>query len=264
MMISAWKAVYDSVCGTSHRQIAQECQDACRVLDTSTMDGNVLIVCLADGAGSASHAAVGSELACDSFINIVQRECNRPSFVESVDNATLLNWCEEIRATLAERASDLGVTTRQLACTFLAAIVGESHAVFMQIGDGAIVIRTCEGFTPVFWPQSGEFAGTTNFLTDDRFQENLVTKIIPERIDELAGFTDGLERLVLRFENKSVHQPFLDPMLTVLRKVDSAEPFFEPLRQFLDSPKINDRTDDDKTLILATRAGQVSDDDAVP
>ena len=43
-----------------------------------------------------------------------------------------------------------------------------------------------------------------------------------------------------------------DPMFASLRQAASPEELEGPLRQFLDSRPVNDRTDDDKTLMLAT------------
>ena len=64
---------------------------------------------------------------------------------------------------------------------------------------------------------------------------------------------DGLERLVLKFEDQTVHEPAIIPMLNAIRKSETGEEFFVPLREFLNSKSINERTDDDKTLVLATR-----------
>ena len=75
-------------------------------------------------------------------------------------------------------------------------------------------------------------------------------------MDELALLTDGLQMLALRFADKSVHGPFFLPMFQALRAAESASALQTPLRDFLNSPAVNRRTDDDKTLILATRHSQ--------
>lgn len=253
-----WKAVYDSVPGTSHKDTGLPCQDACRVVQLNVNDGTLLVVCSADGAGSASHAALGSEIACDTFICIVKRECEGKDIFETAGRERIVDWCRELRSQIKNRALEVDVEIRQLASTFLAAIVGESKALFIQIGDGAMVILDSETYRPVFWPQSGEFANTTNFLTDDQFEKRLDWARLEQRVDELATFSDGLERLILRFADRTVHSQFLVPMFVALRQAANPEEYFDPLRKFLDSPKVNERTDDDKTLILATRLIQCS------
>lgn len=258
-----WKAVYDSVRGTSHIDVDVPCQDVCRVLEWTVDRGTLLLACSADGAGSASHSDEGAEIACDAFVRVAQRELRDVDIGESLDRETVLAWCKEMRSQIEDRARELDVDIRQLACTFLAAVVGQSTALFLQIGDGAIVTRDEEGYRAVFWPQSGEFANTTNFLTDVEFEDRVEWTRYEERVDELAMFTDGLERLALRFADRSVHDPFLTPMLAAIRDAENTEEYFELLRQFLDSPKVNERTNDDKTLILATRLNRTNNDDAV-
>ena len=69
----------------------------------------------------------------------------------------------------------------------------------------------------------------------------------------LALLSDGLQMLALNYGTKAAHQPFFAPMFASLRKADDAQELLVPLKQFLDSKAVNDRTDDDKTLVLATR-----------
>jgi hypothetical protein len=49
------------------------------------------------------------------------------------------------------------------------------------------------------------------------------------------------------------HRPFFEPLFARLRGTVSGDELNEPLRQFLASPRVAQRSDDDKTLILATR-----------
>ena len=135
-------------------------------------------------------------------------------------------------------------------------IVAEREAVFLQIGDGAIVLSAGEGWKHVFWPQHGEFANTTNFVTSEDALEVMEFHKTTEPVAELALFTDGLENLVLHKANRTVHAPFFDSMFPSVRGSratgEDAE-LSRALAQYLSTPKINDRTNDDKTLILATR-----------
>ena len=45
----------------------------------------------------------------------------------------------------------------------------------------------------VFWPQSGEFANSTNFLTADDYRKRLEFLATPSHSSDVAMFTDGLE-----------------------------------------------------------------------
>jgi hypothetical protein len=75
------------------------------------------------------------------------------------------------------------------------------------------------------------------------------------KINEVALFSDGLQRLALSFEQRTPHTPFFEPMLKVLRSKEPLDcaALDGQLAGFLDSPQVNERTDDDKTLVLASR-----------
>jgi hypothetical protein len=137
----------------------------------------------------------------------------------------------------------------------------------VQIGDGAMVVVDGNAADPrcVFWPQHGEFANSTFFVTQDAAEDVLMlartTSVDgPAPVQEIAMFSDGLERLVLNFTTKDVHSPSLAPILGWLagqEPTDVAGPN-DALIAFLGSAQVNRRTDDDKTLVLATRAVQRS------
>lgn len=248
-----WKPVYGSVRGTMHLEDGTPCQDACRI-ELIPWGGQLYLVsACSDGAGSASHAHEGSKIACDSFIELAQADIASNSSENWVARDWALSLCTQIQQRLIQRAQEIGVSLRELACTLLAAIISEDRAVFFQIGDGAMIVSINGHLRTVFWPQSGEFTNTTNFLSDSDFEDTLCHIFSYSYVEELAAFTDGLERLILKFEDRSVFTPFLVPMLNAMRQEECVQKFFDPLKAFLDSPKVNERTNDDKTLILATR-----------
>ncbi|HEX7968681.1 MAG TPA: protein phosphatase 2C domain-containing protein, partial [Stellaceae bacterium] len=136
--------------------------------------------------------------------------------------------------------------------------IAEDRAVFFQIGDGAIVVsprHDRDGYGWVFWPQHGEFANTTNFVTQRDAANALEIEIRPGPIDEVALFTDGIERLVLDLRGKTAHAPFFRPLFRWLAGTKPSEKSetSPALAQYLGSKQVCDRTDDDKTLVMATR-----------
>ena len=157
------------------------------------------------------------------------------------------------RRQLSLMASMRCLPVSEFACTLLVSVLGRDRALFGQIGDGAIVIGSNERLRPVFWPQSGEYANTTNFLTGLEFESRIETVELHESVSEIAIFTDGLQNLALRFAERMVHEPFFSPMFANLSSSEDPRKLDEPLRSFLGSKPVNDRTDDDKTLLLATR-----------
>lgn len=248
-----WKLLYESVPGVSHEAVGLPCQDHSLSEWIETAGETVLLVACADGAGSADHADIGARVACEAITGQVRDAVVNGTRIPDINGDMVTAWHRRVRERLSAEADRRSARLRDFACTLLTAIVGEGQAVFSQVGDGAIVLREGDGYRTVFWPQSGEYLNTTNFLTDEEFDRRLEFRAHAERVDELALFTDGLQMLTLRYADRSVHRPFFEPMFLALRAADSASALQAPLRDFLTSPAVNGRTDDDKTLILATR-----------
>ncbi len=250
-----WRLLQQSLEGTSHRRSATPCQDSCTATVTCPERECFLVVACSDGAGSASLSQVGSELACRRFVEVACEALAREG-AEALSNPEVIRgWYRQVRQAVEEEAARREVTSRELACTLLTAVVGEHGAVFAQVGDGAMVVRQGEAYVPVFWPQVGQYANSTWFITSRDMEEVLEVRC-GEPVDELAVFTDGLQMMALHFASRSAHQPFFEPLFAVLRGSANPEELGGPLRAFLDSPAVNERTEDDKTLVLAIREGR--------
>jgi hypothetical protein len=196
---------------------------------------------------------VGSLIACDALTALATSGIQELDSTLEVSAGEVVRWYLEAQNRLTDEASNLGVAPRELACTLLLSLVGPESAVIAQVGDGATVVKTQSGYSPAIWPQKGEYANTTNFLTSDRLSEVLEIRHIEDVVTDIAMFSDGLEGLVLKLSEREVHRPFLETLFTQLRNTKDVETLFGPLRDFLDSKSVNERTDDDKTLILASR-----------
>jgi hypothetical protein len=236
-----WKLIFGSVQGTSHFQSGLPCQDYC----TGAVYGKTLVAACADGAGSAELSQLGSKAAVDRFMEVAS--CDAMPSTEQVEA-----WVSAAREHLLEAAAANGSTPRQLACTFLAALVGDSWAAFVQLGDGAIVFDGPNGYNLAFWPDNGEYANMTRFLSEDDFRQHLRIEILERNVSELAILTDGLQNLALDNAGAKVHDPFFAPLFKAVRHGPDA-PLQSSLLEFMNSKRVNDRTDDDKTLLLATR-----------
>lgn len=238
-----WKLIYGSVRGTSHAQTGQPCQDYC----VGTAVDETAIAACSDGAGSAELSHLGSKVAVERFLEVAASLKSAPT------RERIESWIDAARARVLEEAETQATTPRQLACTFLAAIVGEGWAAFAQIGDGVIVFNGPEGYELAFWPDNGEYANTTRFLTEDDYRSHLRVEIIERQVTELAVLTDGLQMLALDFGQAKVHDRFFAPLFRTVKNGPDEDTLRASLLEFMDSKRINDRTDDDKTLLLATR-----------
>ena len=245
--------------GTSHLATTQPCQDRhdCAVVEDSA-GRSVVVLVASDGAGSAATADIGAAISCRTFVKLVGDYVSGGGRVEAIDRPLAERWIAGIIFQLANHAASRAAPLQDYACTLLGAIVTEGAAVFVQIGDGAIVVsgRTAGDWNYVFWPQHGEFANTTNFITSENPCEALEFRASDLAVEEVAIFTDGIENLVLSKADKKVHAPFFDSMFRSVRRstasgTDGA--LCRALEEYLSAPPITTRTHDDTTLILASR-----------
>jgi len=251
-----WKVIRSSEVGTSHIEANQTCQDSCFAGVFQGEDAQDYLVCIvSDGAGSAIKGGEGAELACEMIAKSVEIALSQVELIP-ISELLVQEWIRHTQKNISQTASSLGLTARDYACTLLGAVIGLKQAIFFQIGDGAIVVSNsgCSQGV-VFWPDAGIYANMTYFVTDEEALQHLHVSVITASIDEVAIFSDGLQRLALSFENRIPHIPFFEPMFTRLREssIEECEALDSQLSKFLQSTQINERTDDDKTLILATR-----------
>lgn len=250
-----WRVLARSVIGTSHRRRDGECQDASFTHRMTIGDDEHLILACADGAGSAAEARLGATLACEAFCRHARTALSGGARLADLDDATVRAWYRSVRDELVDEAAERAIRVRELACTLLTAVVSAEGGVFAQVGDGAIVVGGDAGYEAIAWPANGEYANETTFVTGDHFEHGFAWARRDAPVAEVALFTDGLQRLALNFADQSVHAPFFAPMFEALRRVDHVDVLDDELARFLDSPAVNDRTDDDKTLVLAVWKG---------
>ena len=225
------------------------------LLTKDSFGEEILVLVVSDGAGSADKSDEGSLMVCSEFVSIAQAHFAGGGTIAQINPEVLDLWTNGIHEAIRKKALSTDFVPRDFACTFLALIVGHTSAIAAQIGDGAIVVGSTGTYETVIWPQSGQYVNATYFITDDSFISNLHITFINKAIDEVAVFTDGIQMLALHYATKTVFEPFFRPMLSTLRKEPPGErhDLNDSLAEYLDSPLVRERTDDDKTLILATR-----------
>jgi len=247
-----WRRIAQSLQGPSHATDDSPCQDsfAVRVFDEES--NPTLVACVADGAGSAKHSEVGSAIVCNTIVEGVEAFLVAGGQLNKLERQDVLRWCAVARNRIAQVAADLRCEVRELASTLCTAIIAAESSCFFQIGDGAMILRRNGVYGVVFWPQSGEYANSTNFLTSHQYDAQLEFVAIDECCSDIALMTDGLERLALRFDTLTPHIPFFDPFFRALRTADDYSGLNNALLEFLGSGQVRERSDDDKTLVLAS------------
>jgi hypothetical protein len=252
-----WRYVQACSRGTSHFTNNSPCQDRALSKTIADVDGReVFLGTVADGAGSACLSELGAEKATSLIMKNFEEFFKNGGVLTELLQNTVELWINQISDQIGELASNEGVNIREYACTLLAVAVTPREGLFLQIGDGAIVIGSQGNYSPIFWPMNGEYANSTYFVTDASSIRQLQFKIIDnQNIEDVALMSDGLQGLALHFATKTAHNPFFQPMFTRLMEENNSglsEVLSGSLEIFLDSESVCNRTDDDKTLILST------------
>jgi len=237
----------------SHLRMGSPCQDrlACAVLANGG-----LVAVVSDGAGSAPEGG-GRRISSPCRPSSTGsgslsrgrpvRSCSLPS-----RDAAL-----HARDAVLARAVAEGEEAASYAATLLALVDTPDGGAALQIGDGVIVVgEEGEEWRWMFWPERGEYANTTRFLTDDDAADRVRVARLPGRPTDVAIMTDGLQSLALHYASESVHEPFFQGMFQPLHGSSGSgevPALSASLEGFLSSERVRTRTDDDVSLILATR-----------
>jgi len=252
-----WRIASASVAGTSHLARGTPGQDAFRTEVARCAGGEILIAAVSDGAGSARAAEIGSRTAVAAVLEQAREWLSVNPDISTLTKGVMLEWLKGVREQIADIASEAEGEMKDYAATLLVAVVGPDYSAFCQIGDGAIVVLTDEQeWAWVFWPQHGEYANTTHFVTDNDALEKVEFDAGRRSFAELAMFSDGLEAMVIDYRARSAHQPFFNRMIAPLRQAKAAgadTALSKHLETYLRSAPVTKRTDDDVTLILASR-----------
>lgn len=195
--------------------------------------------------------------------SLVCREIGRQLKEHQVHSADLptaevvLDWIDAVRDLISTVAGRRDLKPRDFATTLVFAVSNGPQSIFAHIGDGGIVARESESgtwFCPT-WPNQGEYASSTYFLTDETPPPVRICSL-DWPIDAFAVFSDGIERLALNFAEQRPHEPFFGGMIKPVELADGPgknRRLSDGLAVFLNSERVNERTDDDKTLVLAAR-----------
>lgn len=158
---------------------------------------------------------------------------------------------QQVVFTLSTQAQSNDYSIDDLACTLLIAIATPSGVAAMQIGDGFITIRHPEQEPQLLLPpDKGEYINETTFVTSTNALKDMRVLVQPGQPEFICASTDGLERLAIRMSDWTAFTPFFQPLEQYLRETDNLKESDEYLISFLNSERLNSRTDDDKTLFL--------------
>lgn len=141
-----------------------------------TEEGEAIVLACADGAGSASHSDEGAAFVCQRVSTLLCEHLSSGA-LSLIDETLVRSLLRQTRAELEQLAAERECEIGDFACTILLSVIGETHSIWAQIGDGAIVLSRADAdCRVVFWPQQGEYANVTTFLTSRNWETALEVK----------------------------------------------------------------------------------------
>jgi len=252
--LGKWRVIGESVTGSSHEKRSIPCQD---YHDWAILTDDILIISVADGAGSAARAEIGSCIAAQTAIDYVINRDNLPTSTDTdaVWNMILKEAFQTSRESLKTYSSLHSLKLSDLATTLILAIATPELCAIAQLGDGIAIGRNNEGtLLHLTIPQRGEYVNEANFLTATKAIEDTEMFVHRKPLTHIAIISDGLQRIGLRLPSYEPFPGFFSPLFSFISSIDNdrENEDKEELFTFLNSAKIKDRTDDDLTLVLAS------------
>lgn len=250
--VNPWRVVGGSGIGTSHLKLGLPCQDA---FYYKFLGNDGVAIAVSDGAGSASKADEASAFLVKTAIGLLERklddnypECDREW------ETTLRYVFENTRQPLCKIAEEADRPVNDYHSTLILVVADEKRCICGLVGDcGAVALGGLNTLLSLCPPQKGEYANITNFITQKTAPDVLDIRIYREKIHAIAVFSDGLMEVAMNIRQNKPYPPFFNPMFNFAAHMDNAQQAEELLVDFLTSKRINKKTDDDKTIVLAVK-----------
>jgi serine/threonine protein phosphatase PrpC len=267
--VQNWTIVGCSVRGAGHERDGRPCQDVHGFHDVeirspaiggvaSSAEQRLQIIAVADGAGSARFAEEGAKVAVDAASTELRRalEESAGDWASAIE-PTLRGALRAARSAVDLVATERGASAGDFACTLILTVLGTRSIAGIQIGDGGVVVSTAADHSVCVTasaPQKSEYFNEVCFLTSSAYESEarvFFRNLESDPVCAVAVFSDGIELIGLNVSNYEPHVPFFRPVFSFVAASDDRSTATNELAAFLASPRVCDRTDDDKTVVIA-------------
>lgn len=250
-----WQIAAAQTRGVDHQTRNQDCED---VYSLAMVSPDVLVIVIADGAGSADYAQVGASVAVGQAI--AELCCHLTSAAEPLDEISMKSLLREsmaaARDAVESEAAARKVSNDELATTLILMVARPEFVAVAQVGDGATVIADQAGkLVGLTLPPVSEYINETTFLTSSQALPTMQFVFWRGCATRLAAFSDGLQMLCLQWPERQPYEPFFSPLFDFISaSIDSDELLAaHTLKRFLSSERMKSETYDDLTLVLGSR-----------
>jgi hypothetical protein len=211
---------------------------------------------VADGAGSALLAEIGSTLASRHAQEYVRNQWTAATLPvdEKGWQSLLRDAIASARKILIEEAARRGVPLQSLATTLIIALTMPESVVVAQIGDGMTIVADAFGeIAALTLPDRGEYSNETTFLTSRSALESISFIVWKGKATGTAVMTDGLLPVTTILPLYQPFAPFFKSLFAFLRTSTDDNEAQAMLYRYLLSDKVQEGTADDLTLVVAVR-----------
>ncbi len=227
-----------SAIGAGHLRRGVGCQDRF----ASEIIGDVVLLAVSDGLGSALHAEVGAEAAAGAAVRSGRALLRAEPSCPLGFAARQMVACA--RAALQVHDRPLS----DLACTLIAVAARATDVAVAHIGDGAVVgVRGVEVLM-LSPPAPSEYANEVVPLTAAAWDEHVRVSPCVAGIDAVLALTDGCQHAALTARGEP-SAAFAGPIVDHVR--GAGEAARSDLEALLSGDKLAEHSDDDKTLVVA-------------
>jgi hypothetical protein len=176
-----FKEFHYQVAGHGHVREGTPVQDRTGYLSR----GGVQVVCLADGAGSASHAEFGAQAVVDEGCRMLVDRFY--GFAAREDGAQVRREIlERLTAKLWDVAGRRNCEVGDLACTFLCVATSGNSFLGAHVGDGVVGLLRNGEMQVVSPPDTHDFINQTTFVTSTAAAESM--RLFRGSLDDVTGF----------------------------------------------------------------------------
>ena len=240
-----WKIVKSAVTGRGHISQNLPCQDKVFSLKAK----GVQAAALADGAGSAVYSHFGAEIVAEETCRLLT-ECFEAFYNEDNVGKVGQELLHHLREKLELRAEELEGSMRDLASTLLFVAVAKDRYILGHLGDGVIGYMKNGDLKVASYPDNGEFANETTFVTSSDALQAL--RLMKGELKDIQGFvlmSDGTEAGLYDKRRKEL-APVLRKIMGLMSMVSVAD--IQRMLQDSMEQVIRQKTKDDCSLVIVT------------
>lgn len=245
-----WKGAAVSVAGTAHLRRGIGCSDSSAFFQ---IGGEISVLVVADGAGSAENSAAASTWAVEAVSEYLTANIS-PTYILSTDWQKVLgDSVIATRRALEEKSANNGWTLRSCSTTLAVVVATADMVAAVSVGDSIIVIRDSDQtWSTLSLPENGEYVNEAYFVTSRDYISHIRYSHFTGQVSAIAAFSDGLNVITLTNADE-VRTTFIEPVYLFAMQAATPNECQSAFVALLRSEKICERTDDDKTLVLAWR-----------